>query len=297
MSASVSLTEFVYRRLAVLTAELSRRTEAARQRIDAQSVHGMRVTIRRTRSALRAFRSLLPQRLEAAHGEELRRLARLLGAVRDLNVYVERHRAHVAKLRRKDRAALAQHERYVEGERERAVQALAAAVHGARCVRTVAELAAAAAAGPEPSAEPGPGAKAGAASYVAAARASMLEHGRAIDAHSGAKRLHRLRIRDKRFRYLLELVEPLYPERLTPAIRAAVRLQDVLGRHQDALTAEARLRDYARQVAWSDAGRAELLALGQLIEGERRAARRARRRFVKEWPSFEAAVTALDLPR
>ncbi len=294
--AAGSLTDFVYLRLAPVTAELVRRTEAAKGGIDAATVHALRVATRRTRSALRSFRPLLPERLEADYGGDLRRLARVLGAVRDLDVYRERYLRRAAKLARKDRAALARHERYLDAQRERAVKALVESVHGGRCMRAVTELAAAISRGPDAAADPGPSAAAGAAAYVARARAEVLEDGRAIEARSAPKRLHRLRIQDKRFRYLLEFVEPLYGERLTPAIRAAVRLQDVLGRHQDASTAEAKLRDYALTVSPKEDGRAELLSLGQLIEGERRAARTARRRFFKEWPTIEAAVRALELP-
>jgi CHAD domain-containing protein len=88
---------------------------------------------------------------------------------------------------------------------------------------------------------------------------------------------------------------PLYATRLESALRAAIQVQDVLGVYQDAFTATARLREYAVTVP-ADAGfRGELLALGEVIAAEQAAGKKARKRFVKEWPAFKKAIAGLGV--
>jgi CHAD domain-containing protein len=58
--------------------------------------------------------------------------------------------------------------------------------------------------------------------------------------------LHEVRIRAKRLRYACEAVAPVAPDAVTVLARRAAALQDVLGRHQDAVVASAWLREVAR---------------------------------------------------
>ena len=55
------------------------------------------------------------------------------------------------------------------------------------------------------------------------------------------ERLHMLRIALKRLRYACEFFSPLYDERMRKAVRIAVKFQDCLGEHQDAIVAVKRL--------------------------------------------------------
>ena len=80
--------------------------------------------------------------------------------------------------------------------------------------------------------------------------------------------LHAARIKVKRARYAAELAG------LDDYVKAAKRAQDVLGEHQDAAVAEARLRAYANTAP--DAA----LAVGRLVQ--RQHARRVEAR--QEWP-------------
>ena len=61
-------------------------------------------------------------------------------------------------------------------------------------------------------------------------------------------------------------------------MKAAKRLQDVLGEHQDAVVAEERLRELA-----AAASRRVALAAGRLIERQRYRRREARRDWRKAW--------------
>jgi hypothetical protein len=59
--------------------------------------------------------------------------------------------------------------------------------------------------------------------------------------------LHRLRIRCKRLRYTLEFLTPLFGDVAQPPIRALVKVQDLLGEHQDSVVAVERLRAMAAE--------------------------------------------------
>ena len=122
----------------------------------------------------------------------------------------------------------------------------------------------------------------------------MLKLGRKVDAETPAERLHRLRIRAKRLRYEFEFFREVYPS-LDRAVRATKHLQDVLGEHQDACTAAASLREYARSVRRS--GRSQTLppAVGLLLQHEQRKADAMRLAFAGEWQRFERIMNRTRL--
>ena len=118
----------------------------------------------------------------------------------------------------------------------------------------------------------------------------VLKRGRRIDDASTATKLHDLRKEMKRVRYLLELVEPYLHGSAQRLRKAAARLQDVLGEHQDACAAEVRMRAYLDASPPEGSSVQEAFALGRLAEAERLAARKARKRVAKAWRSFEEAA-------
>jgi CHAD domain-containing protein len=69
-----------------------------RQGRDPESLHNMRVTTRRLRSALQLFGPYMGMTLGVATGDRLRRLARVLGEVRDLDVAIIKARGYVDRL-------------------------------------------------------------------------------------------------------------------------------------------------------------------------------------------------------
>jgi CHAD domain-containing protein len=126
--------------------------------------------------------------------------------------------------------------------------------------------------------------------YLKRSARRVLKLGGKIDSDSPAKRLHRLRIRAKRLRYELEFFREVYPS-LDRAAKAAKRLQDVLGEHQDACTASERLTDYARSLATRGARRRAIPpALDHLLRGQEQKAREMRDAFAAEWRRFERTL-------
>jgi CHAD domain-containing protein len=92
--------------------------------------------------------------------------------------------------------------------------------------------------------------------------------------------LHRARIRAKRARYAAELAAPLVGKPAGRYVRAAERFQDVVGEHQDAIVAEARIRAYAES---ADAA----FGAGRLVERQQARRARARASLPKAWKRLE----------
>jgi CHAD domain-containing protein len=120
----------------------------------------------------------------------------------------------------------------------------------------------------------------GAAHAAVRRRTKQLDH---------PEQRHDLRKAAKRLRYVLEAFAPLYDRQALAPARSELRsLQDVLGTVQDSDVHIALLTGAARRLV--DAPPETLLAMGALVEGERRrgakAARRAQgraTRFRKRW--------------
>jgi len=115
-----------------------------------------------------------------------------------------------------------------------------------------------------------------AAGQLAKRALRKLRRAAAIPADAADEELHKLRIRAKRARYAAELAALGGGKAPARSVEAFKKLQDVIGEHQDAVVAEAKLRSVAT------AGSA--VAAGRLIEREhaRRTARRSEYRDAVE---------------
>jgi CHAD domain-containing protein len=209
---------------------------------DPEDLHDMRVATRRLRAGLQLFAEALPvgaQRLR----EELGWLGGLLGAVRDLDVELERLESWQAEVGPEDRDALGDLAAIVEQHRQEARQALLKGLESARYRRLVNALLSLLQKGPSrrlPAAR--------ALAVVAVPELVGARHRAAVKAAKRARRsgvpsdFHRLRIRCKRLRYALEFVAEVYDEKTKSFVRRLVALQDGLGELQDSEVAGARLR-------------------------------------------------------
>lgn len=244
--------------LAAQLREIEMRDPGVRRGDDPEDVHQLRVATRRTRAIIRATRPLLGEAL-APLGDELRWLARALGEVRDLDVLLDHLRAEAAGLGDDERSAallLASLAR----ERETRRIELLRALDSDRYLALLDTFAATVASLPELDAPRG------LEPLAAAALKKLRKAATAAPDEPSDDELHALRIHAKRARYAAELVGGRRVKRYLSALK---RVQDVIGEHQDAVVAEAKLRSVAT------AGSA--MAAGRLIERERarRSARRA----------------------
>ena len=216
--------------------ELLRHDPGVRLGDDPEDVHRHRVATRRSRALIRATRPMLGDRL-ASLGEELKWLARLLGAVRDRDVLIERLRDEVQSLDR-DRAAGETLVALLAEERERSREELLEALCSERYFDLLAAFESAVVALADVQSDRD-------AHQLAAEELRRLRRAakQLVPVPTDAD-LHALRITAKRARYGAELVFAGHErKRLRRYLEALKELQDVVGEHQDAVVAEERLRE------------------------------------------------------
>ena len=208
---------------------------------DPEELHDMRVATRRMRAALAMFADTLPARSRHVRSE-LGWLADALGAVRDLDVQLERVGQWSGEVSEQDRGALGDLSRLLSHQRGEARSRLLAALESSRYERLVASFSAMLRQGPSRRL---PAARAPA--VVVVPDLVRMRHRAVTKAAKQARRsgaaddFHRLRIRAKRLRYALEFVAEVYRGQTTKYVRTLVRLQDLLGLMQDARVAAERL--------------------------------------------------------
>ena len=238
---------------------------------DPESLHDMRVAVRRSRALLRAGRALIASDVQELN-DELQWLGGVLGAVRDLDVLLERLHAETAALG-VDAKPAERLLRALERERKRDRGAMLRAFDSVRYLslldRFQAQLDALEPTGAD-------------ISLDAVARRELKKLRKAIHALPDEPEdasLHEIRKLGKRARYAAELAGQ------TEVVRRAKALQDVLGEHQDAVVSEARLRVLAAKAPTDQA-----LAAGRLIDREQLRHADARASWWHAWRRLERAA-------
>lgn len=254
---------------------------------DPEELHDLRVASRRARAALRLLGEALPAGRAAFLREELRWLGGLSGAARDADVFGQRVRRHLRRLRvpapvRRPLLALLARDR--RGARGR----LAEALRSDRFARLLAALRALPEEGVEDGSEDAAGGSARrlAPALVAGELRRLRRWRRRRTELLAAEELHAIRIVGKRARYALEFFADFLDPGLRAHIRAFVALQDCLGAHQDAIVARARLTEAGRRLAAAGAGAETLAAVAALVERERELAAERRQEFATLGPEL-----------
>ncbi len=256
------------------------------QDIDTEFLHDLRVSVRRTRSALKLAGDVLPAGLADRFRGEFKWLGDLTTPTRDLDVYLLGYDRMAATLLAADPAELAPFHGYLERQRAVEQRALARGLRSARFTRLAGEWRTALTAVPVP--EAGQSAAGLAAARLRRAHRRVIREGQAITPQSPAERLHDLRKRCKELRYLLEFfASVLDPAAYQPAVRDLKGLQDCLGDFQDRQVQEQEIRHFAAQMmAARDLPATALLAMGELAGQVARAQRRARGEFADRFAVF-----------
>jgi CHAD domain-containing protein len=252
---------------------------------DSEELHDMRVASRRLRAALSLFADVLPESVLQVR-EELRWVGETLGSVRDLDVQVEQLDEWLGAVPEADREALAELRSLLVRQRSAARAAMLEALDSRRYEAFAGRFGRVLRARPQRRADPGSApARAVAPDLIERRFRSVRKAAGAIGPESPPADYHRLRIRGKRLRYALEFLGDLYPGHTQPLIRRLVALQDLLGEHQDAEVAIARLRGLVRE---GDELRPEtVFAMGAIAERYRQRAAALR----AEFPAARARVT------
>ena len=275
----------VRRQLAVLRAK----EPGTRLGEDPEELHDMRVATRRLRAALSLFVGVLPVRAQMFR-EELGWLARLLGAVRDLDVQLENlagmsfsHADLGLDLDHQGRDPLAELAALLERERAAARADMLQGLDSVRWDRLAKGLTVMAQQGP---------ARRSLATRVPAAiglpELVLTRHQKVTKAAKRAKRsgvvtdFHALRIHCKRLRYALEFSSDVYDGRTSRYVRALTALQGELGDMQDAEVASVQMAALATGDSRLPA--ATIFVMGGVAERHRREVSRFLKRLPAELP-------------
>ncbi len=257
-----------------LRAQLERQLRAievaepgVRDGVDPEQLHRFRVATRRSRALIRASRPLVRDQL-AVVDLDLRWLGGASGPVRDLDVLIDHLREVVDGLE-PDQAGGQVILAGVEQEWLRQRETLLRAIDSERYRELLARFE-----GALPALRAHNG-------EVRLARLVEKELRRLREGFAGLgtdpsdEALHAIRIRAKHARYAAELAGLSDGHDLEPLAEACRDLQDLIGSHQDAVVAEARVR----ALGGDDA----CVAAGRIVELERRRRRKARARLPKAW--------------
>jgi CHAD domain-containing protein len=251
---------------------------------DVEGIHHLRTTTRRLRSALGMFRSLIDPDWSDAISIELKWLAGLLGAVRDVDVKTDRIRKAARAAAEKEKieplfTALAT-------ERAQTARALSQALRSDRYERLTESLSVDSLVirEDEDVSEP---CRSALPRLVEPAWKSLKRLGRALVPSDPDEAFHDVRKRAKEARYTAEAaagaLDPDVSRRAHAFAKKIKQVQDVLGCHQDAVVASETVRN-AISLS-SDPGFS--FAAGRIYERELAAANESREEFFTRWHELD----------
>jgi len=256
--------------------------------LDIEFLHDFRVAVRRMRSALTQVRGVFaPEQVELL-GRELAWLGRVTGPKRDHDVLLETLDDYLEGLPEWARQGLEGLRSCLRAQEGHVQEELVAALDSERYRTLVGELGLLVRApkrrGPEPVNAPRSIAEVAAERLLEVAK-MVRRKAAAIRPESPTEEVHRLRIKAKKYRYLLEMFRSLYPAgEFAEEIKTLKQLQDVLGTYNDLANQQLSVLHLARTMELPEGGVGEgfplapPLAMGFLIAhlGERQRAVRGR---------------------
>jgi CHAD domain-containing protein len=259
-------------RLRAQLREIERHDPGTRLGRDPESLHDMRVAVRRLRALLRAGQELVASDT-AELDDRLKRLGGFLGEVRDLDVLLARLEREAADLGGEDALQTRSLLAVLRTERSCSRARLLAALRSDQYLallddtaRAIEEL--------EPS-----GSEVSLDELADKAFAKVCKAVGRLPDDPADEELHGARKQGKRARYAAELAGR------KRFVKRAKKLQDVLGEHQDAVVAAERLRGLG-----ADATPAQALAAGRLVEREEAQRAEARAAWRKAWKKLRKTI-------
>lgn len=257
------------------------------RRGDSDGIHRLRTSTRRLRSELRAFRDLVEPKWRVPLEKELKWLADLLGAVRDLDVLSARLQKAAANELGNGAEAIEPLFRSLAARHQIAAQALETGLKSPR-YRHLLMLLEQAIQEPQLRDEASEPCRNVLPALAAAAWRRFKKAARSVEPSDPDAEFHELRKRAKRARYTAELIAPIIGSAKDPSasrfIRQITQVQDTLGEHQDAVVASAEIE---RCIAENSADTCLVEAAGRLLAGQREAGRAAKAAFFKVWDKLD----------
>ena len=266
---------------------------AAREGHDPEGVHQVRLGVRRLRSVLSLFRSVLPAETVTALNEELKWLAGEMSAARNLDVFVDELLRPVQEAFEGD-TDLTQLEAIARARRGAAYEQVRTAFATARYTalllqigrlvesRTWQETLA-----PEAAQRLGEPARILAAALLSERYRRVRKRGRGFGKLTAQDR-HKLRLGVKKLRYAAECFRSLFEGEATPGyLKGLSRLQDSLGHLNDVETASELLKEHEPHDGSPQAA-ALTRASGLVIGWYKRGAEELESKLRKQWKQFKA---------
>lgn len=242
---------------------------------DVESIHRLRVASRRTLAAMRAFRELLPTRRRQWFEKKLRRLRRVAGDARDLDVLAGRLAMAQASMNAAHRArsrlvSMLSRQRATSRQPIRELyEELLAADWPGRVDGLVERIS-----------DDGADTSFGCYARRCFRPIVVKFFARADRGFHDARQMHRLRIEGKKLRYAMEIFAGVFPNRVRVRCQHALeQLQETLGEFTDHAAAAERFRRWARD----DSMTADRGTLSAMRRREDALAKTARKAFIKWW--------------
>ncbi|MFR9729906.1 CHAD domain-containing protein [Saccharopolyspora sp. MS10] len=253
---------------------------------DPEALHQARVSVRRMRSVLRAAAPFLDEHWADPLRAELGWIGRELGAVRDLDVLLERLRGDLADFDEAHRVAAGPLLSELGREHRAAREELLRALDGQRWAELL-EALLEAVREPLPTSDVAPGGPRELRALVAKQYRRLRHAVEVSGAEPTDARLHEIRVLGKRVRYTAELAEPAFGKPMRQLLGAAKRFQDVLGEHHDACVAEQRVLDLLSALGPDPA---LAFAAGRLVERAHARRTAARERWHDAWRDLRGSA-------
>lgn len=258
---------------------------------DPECLHGFRIAIRRSRSALGQIKGVFPERIVARFAPRLAWLGKITSDPRDFDVYLLGFDDLKAELPKAYQADLEPLRGFLEHHGDIAHAELARQIHSQRYRALLADwrkflLA------PDPKRPTAPNAlipiKAIADARIWKLYRRALKQGRAIKSSTPADNIHELRKTCKKLRYLLEFFRALYPaDEINRPIKQLKKLQDYLGDFQDVHARIALLQAMSHEMRKDSTVPTEaLLALGILLAVLEKRQKGLRKEFPEHFGPF-----------
>jgi CHAD domain-containing protein len=263
-----------------------------RANLDTEFLHDFRVAVRRTRSLLGQIKHVFPPDVVEHFSTEFAWIGRLTGPPRDMDVLILALKEHRGDVPAGDVEALTA---FLAKVQQRKHEGLVDALDSDRYRQLLSDWEAFLKR-PAPSEPEAPNAGRLLAEVVSR-RAWRLSRGIAasaqtVDEHTEAARLHEVRIKAKKLRYLVDVTPAFYDatdlERILGALK---KLQRALGDFNDAHAQEQRLLECGLELGAAGGPAGALLALGRLAEQSRQRRECLRGQVVEGLTRFRARDT------
>lgn len=221
-----------------------------------ESLHQMRVAVRRVRAVLRTARPVLLPAWVTSLDQELDWLGEVLGPARDLDVQIAYFLEESSGLDTRERTLLEPFVSHLRTQRDAAQQMVLSALTSTRYLELIRRLQQAA---QDPSVIDSP---LTVRQLAGQAFKKLRKAIRSLRTSPSDAALHAIRIKTKRARYATELAKGSVGKPATRFIKAARAVQDLLGLHQDAIQAERKLRQFLKDSPGTRTG----FVAGRMVE-------------------------------